>query len=91
MVRFGSVFGQKISEPMKSSLVQFGLVFTIFQRRNLTKLVSLVRVGSVCLKIQLKKIHIFINLYLISCIQHTQIFYRALFSMFSIFETALYN
>ena len=80
---------------MKSSSVQFGLVFTIFQRRNLTKLVGLVQVRSVRLiglfENTIKKIHIFINLYLISCIQHTQIFYRALFSMFSIFETDLYN
>jgi len=52
---------------MKYSLDQFGSGFTVFQKRNQTKLIVLVRFGSVQLiglfKNTIKKIHIFTNLY----------------------------
>jgi len=54
-------------EPMESSSVQFGSVFTIFKKRNQTKLVGLVWFGSIWLiylfENTIKKIHIFTNLY----------------------------
>ena len=66
---------KKMSEPMKRSSVRFGSVSTVFQKRNRTKLIGLDWFGwSVCLIIQLKKIHIL-----------TKIFHRTLYNCISYF------
>jgi len=63
-VRFGSVFGQK---NIWTNKIFIGSVFTVFEKRNRSKLTGLVRIGSVrfisLFENTIKKNYIFTNLY----------------------------
>ena len=78
---------KKMFEPKKPSLVWIGSVFTVFQKRNRTKLIGLDWFGwSVYLKIQLKKNHILTKYFIELCI----IVFHILFFSCSLFFKQLF-
>jgi len=70
---------KKMSKPIKPSTVWIGSVFTVFQKRNRTKLISLVRFGLVQL------IGLFKNTIKKNSYSH-KIFHRTLYNCISYFE-----